>query len=115
MGFPNMSSESDNIEIIAGHIAADGSITAGKGFSCALSDTSLYTLTLDREYNGLVAAVATPLSASGDEIICLDAVSAFPASAAGATVAFQSYDGTDGTTKSATIFTFILVLTRGDA
>jgi len=114
MGFPNMSSESDNIEIVAGHIAADGSITAGKGFSVVLSDTSLYTLHLDREYNGLISAVATPLLAAGDIIACCDAVSSFPADAPGATVAFQLYDG-DGTTKQAGIFSFILILSRGDA
>ena len=33
MGFPNMSSESDNIEIVAGRIAADASITSGSGLS----------------------------------------------------------------------------------
>ena len=115
MGFPNMSSEGDNIEIIAGNIAADGSVTAGKGFSVALSSTSLYTLTLDREYNGLVSAQITPLHTSGDVIGVVDAVSAFPADAAGATVAFQTYDGTDGTTPQAVPFYFILILTRGDA
>ena len=114
MSFPNMSSESDNIEIVAGHIAADGSITAGKGFSVVLSDTSLNTLHLDREYNGLIAAVATPLLAGGDIIACVDAVSSFPADAPGATVAFQLYDG-DGTTKQAGIFCFVIILTRGDA
>tara|TARA_Y100001937_G_scaffold112040_1_gene159274 strand:- start:1928 stop:2272 length:345 start_codon:yes stop_codon:yes gene_type:complete len=114
MGFPNMSSESDNIEVIAGTIAADGSVTAGSGFSVALSGTSLYTLTLDREYNGLLSAQITPLHTSGDVIGVVDAVSAFPASAAGATVAFQTYDG-DGTTAQAVPFYFLLVLTRGDA
>jgi len=114
MGFPNMSSEGDNIEIIAGTIAADASVTAGKGFSVALSATSLYTLTLDREYNGLVSAQITPLHTSGDVIGVVDAVSAFPADAAGATVAFQTYDA-DGTTAQAVPFYFILILTRGDA
>tara|TARA_Y100001938_G_scaffold102542_1_gene140070 strand:- start:9232 stop:9576 length:345 start_codon:yes stop_codon:yes gene_type:complete len=114
MGFPNMSSEGDNIEIIAGNIAADGSVTAGKGFSVAKSGTSLFTLTLDREYNGLVSAQITPFHTSGDVIGVVDAVSAFPAAAPGATVAFQTYDG-DGTTEQACPFYFILILTRGDA
>ena len=114
MGFPNMSSESDNIEIVAGNIAADGSVTAGKGFSVSLGSTSLYTLTLDREYNGLLSAQITPLHTSGDVIGVVDAVSAFPADAPGATVAFQTYDG-DGTTAQACPFYFVLILTRGDA
>ena len=114
MGFPNMSSESDNIEIVAGNIAADGSITAGKGFSVSLGSTSLYTLTLDREYNGLLSAQITPLHTSGDVIGVVDAVSAFPADVPGATVAFQTYDG-DGTTAQACPFYFVLILTRGDA
>tara|TARA_R100000656_G_scaffold9416_1_gene10257 strand:- start:56 stop:400 length:345 start_codon:yes stop_codon:yes gene_type:complete len=114
MGFPNMSSESDNIEIVAGHIAADGSITAGKGFSVVLSDTSLYTIHLDREYNGLISAVATPLHADGDIHATIEAISSFPADAPGATIGFNLYDS-DGTTKQAGIFCFVLVLTRGDA
>ena len=115
MGFPNMSSESDNIEIVAGRIAADASITSGSGFSCAVASTSEYTITLDREYNGLISAVATPVAASGDEIICLKSVSSFPAAAPGATIVFKGFDGTDGTTASAQEFCFFLVLTRGDA
>jgi len=52
--------------------------------------------------------------AAGDIIAVCDAVSAFPADAPGATVAFQLYDG-DGTTKQAGIFSFILILSKGDA
>ena len=114
MGFPNMSSEGENIEIIAGNIAADGSVTAGKGFSVVLTATSLYTLTLDREYNALVSAQITPLHTSGDVIGVVDAVSSFPADLPGATVAFQTYDG-DGATAQAVPFYFILILTKGDA
>ena len=115
MGFPNMSSESDNIEVIAGRIAADGSITAGQGFSAGSpTDTSLYTITLDREYNSLISVVATAVAAGGDETINIDTVSSFPASAPGATIAFQGYAG-DGTTKSATEFCFVAYLVRGDA
>ena len=115
MGFPNMSSESDVIEIVAGRIAADGSITAGKGFTSALANTNEYTVTLNREYNGLVSAVATPLAAAGDEIVCLGAVSSFPADAPGATLQFETWDGTDGTTASASEFCFVAILLRGDA
>lgn len=115
MGFPNMSSESANIEVIAGRIAADGTTTAGKGFSSAIANTNEYTITLDREYNGLISAVATPIAAAGDELVCLGAVSAFPADAPGATLQFETWDGSDGTTASASEFCFVIVLTRGDA
>ena len=115
MGYPNMSSGGDIVEIVAGRIAADGSVTAGSGFSCALANTNEYTITLDREYNGLISAVATPIAAAGDEIVCLGAVSSFPAAAPGATLQFETWDGTDGTTASASEFCFVILLVRGDA
>ena len=115
MGFPNMSSGGDIVEIVAGRIAADGSVTAGSGFSCALAATNEYTITLDREYNGLISAVATPIAAAGDEIVCLGAVSSFPAAAPGATLKFETWDATTGTDASATEFCFVILLVRGDA
>ena len=115
MGFPNMSSEPGGVEIVAGNIAADGTVTNGKGFSAAaIAGTSMYTITLDREYNGLIAAVATPFHTGGDVIAVVDAVSAFPADAPGTTIAFGIYDG-DGTTAQACPFYFVLVLDKGDA
>jgi len=81
----------------------------------AVSGTGSYAITLDREFNSCIAAVATAEHTSGDEFMCIDTIGSFPADVAGAVVTFQGYDATTGTDDSATAFSFILVLTQGDA
>ena len=68
MSFPTV--HVPNLQIIAGSIDTDGTILAGAGFQVAAAGRT-YTITLDREYDGLVSATCSLLNATpvADEAI----------------------------------------------
>lgn len=58
MGFPNSMQSSTSPVIVAGSFTETAVVQAGDGFSVAVS-TGNFTVTLDRQYDGVISIVAT--------------------------------------------------------
>lgn len=70
MGFPNSMQSSGNVAIVAGSFNNGLTTIRGEGFSVAESSRT-YTITFDRQYDGIISATATLLNATptGNEAI----------------------------------------------
>lgn len=118
MGFPNSMQSSGNVAIVAGSIVhtSGGGITGttGEGFSAAVS-SGVFTITLDRQYDGLISATATVQNASpatGEASVAVVTAATVTADTDGASIVIKCVDddGVVDTNTDAHSIHFLFVL-----
>jgi hypothetical protein len=91
--------------IVAGRIAADGTVTLGSGFTCAL-DTNSYTITFQHKLKSILAVTAT--SHNTDCVICIETAAAVSAGVGTVVLTSVNIDETAALVDS--IFDFVAVV-----
>lgn len=120
MGFPNSMQSSGNVAIIAGSFTDDAAATKGEGFSVAVSGAgsgaNKATITLDRNYDGLISFVCTvmnPDMAAGEVFVPVIEGYTVTADTAGANIIVRGIDDAgniEQTFATNTEFHFVAVL-----
>ena len=102
--------------IVAGSFDDDCSTVRGTGFSVAVS-SGVFTITLDRKYDGLIACTATVMnatSATGESLIAALKSHSVSDGTAGGTIVIETIDDTgniESTPTSGTEVHFCAILT----
>jgi hypothetical protein len=82
--------------VISGSFDDDCSVVRGKGFSVAVS-SGVFTVTIDRKYNGLISCTATVMNATaatGESLIAVMKSHTVTDGTAGGTIVFETVDDT---------------------
>jgi hypothetical protein len=67
-GYLQPGSGGENLRILRGRIAADGSISHGSGFTVSKSSTGIYTVIPDQMFSGIPTVTATVFNAAGGRV-----------------------------------------------